>query len=310
MKLKAKIVNGLLALISIYSFGQNKDSNATLIPIIPNWKINDVHRFKMTFFENEVIAKKSTKYTVNFSASFKVLEKNDKNYILAWTFNTARVAEGTPGKEALIISKLLNNEILIKFSQFGEYIEIVNDEVIRMAANKIIDNLIAKENKSKEKLDLNVTKQLISTKEGLESALLKSVKIYFLPFGHQYPLNQEMTHNLKYPNILGGSEPFDAVEKVSLKIPDNNSDIRIIEASQIIDTKQFIKEYSKFLKEKLNYMDKDIETLISKHKLGVKENLTHHLDFKKGCLLKLTFKRVIDISILTKTSGYEVEILN
>jgi hypothetical protein len=310
MKFFKKILNVLLVMLSIYSFGQNNHTN--LIPIKPNWEINDIHTFKIKFFENDVIAKKSTKNIVNFNASFKVLEKNDKNYLLAWTFDTARVTEGKPNKETLIISKLLNNEILIKFSQFGEYIGIVNDEAIRLTATKIIDSLITQEKRSKEKLDLNVTKQLITSKEGLETAILKICKIYFLPFGHQYPLNQEMTYNLKYPNILGGNEPFDAIEKVTLKKTDNNSDICVIEASQVIDTKQFLKEYRAFLKKKLNYIDKDIETLINKEKveIGVKENLTHHFDLKKGCLLKLIFKRVIDMSILTKTIGYEVEIIN
>ncbi len=308
--MKLKIVNSILVLLSIYSFGQNQKSNTNLIPILPKWEINDVHTLKIKFSQKEVMEEKSTKWNINFNASFKVLEKNEKGYLLVWTFNSAQVTEGKPNSEDIIISKLLNNEILIKFSNFGEYVEIVNVDAVRLAANKIIDNLIAKETHPKEKLNLNVKKQLIATKEGLESTLLRVVKMYFLPFGHQYPLNEEMTYNLKYPNLFGGNQPYDSVEKVRLTMTDNTSNICVIEANEIIDTRQLLKDYNFFLKNKLNYKDKDIENVIRKYKVEIKQNLTHHVDLKKGYLVKLTLKRVADLGILTTTNSYEVEIVN
>lgn len=308
MKLKTKILYFLFNLFSIFSFGQNE--NSKMIPILPHWEINDVHKLKLRFSEKDIIKRKSTECVIDFEASFKVLEKNEKYYLLSWTFDNVKFAKGKLNKEMTIVSKLLHNEILIKFNGFGEYIEIVNDEAVRLSANKVIENLIAKETDPTGKIDLNFTKQLIKTKQGLETSLLKSVKIFFLPFGHQYPMNQEMTHNLKYPNLLGGDEPFDAVEKVCLSIANSNDKFCVIEANQIIDTNQFLKEYKTFLKEKLNYKNDYIENLIRNNTTSVQENLIHFINLQKGNLLKLIFKRVINLSMLTKIVGYEIDTIN
>lgn len=301
-------INFLIVLFSLYSFGQNKDS--IQIKILPKWEINDIQKLKIKMSEKEIINNKTTLSTILFNCSFKIQEKNENGYIISWTFDNSKIIEGKLNNNQSLLTRFMNKDILIKSNKFGEFIEISNYEDIRIFATKKINNLIATETNKQVKLDLSISKELISTKEGIESILLKTIKTYFLPFGHQYPLNLEMTYNLKYPNVLGGTEPYDAIEKVTLTIPEIKNNICVIKSNQIIDPNQFLKELTLILKNKLNYKSNDIKKFVQKYKVGLTENKIHYVDLNTGIQQKLILKRIIDMKILTKYIDYEYEIVN
>ena len=301
-------LNILIVFLTLYSFGQNRDS--TQIKILPKWEINDTQKLKIKVFEKEIINAKSTKTSILYNCSFKVLKKDESGYLLSWIFNDSKVIEGKLDTNQIVLSKLLSKEILIKFTNYGQYIEIDNYKDIGIIATKIIDDCILKSTNKEEKINFKITKELISTKEGVETTLLKFIKAYFLPFGHQYPLNLEMTYNLKYPNVFGGNEPYDALERVCLTMPESKNNSCIIESNQVINTKQLLKDMISILKNELNYKDTDIETYTRKYKVGLTEDKVYYVDLNKGVVQKITLKRLIDMKILRRFIKYEYEVVN
>ena len=287
--MKSKILYYLIFIFAFKSFGQLKDS--TQIEILPKWELNDFSKVKIKILEREVVNKKANNSIVMFYANYKVVEKNIEGYILCWTMNNFELKEGQLSKRQVVLSKLLNQEILIKFSTYGEYVEVLNFEQIILNANKIIDGFLGKKLSTNEKLSWQILKETIASKYGVESELLQIIRNYFVPFGHKYPLNVEMNYDLKYPNIFNGKEPFDAIEKVKLSILEANKNIYLIDSNQVIDAKQISSDLILMLKSKLNYNQKEISSIVNKYNVGINENKKYYLDSVKGQLQKLIIKR-------------------
>lgn len=70
---------------------------------------------------------------------------------------------------------------------------------VKIATDKAIDKLIASsESNSTMNVQFKAAKQMVSTKQGLEIALLKQIKFYNLSFGFNYKTNYQQTNNTAY----------------------------------------------------------------------------------------------------------------
>ena len=215
MKLNRILLNITILSISFLSFGQNETLKTSEIEIIPHWKKNEVHSIIIKSTTTDIVKEKPFTYLTTFNANFKVLEKSETEYLVEWNYTNSILADKDPNFENNILAKLLNIKFEIKLSNYGKFIELVNVDEIRIASNKAIDELNTKETNPNMKVQYNGVKQMIVSKQGLEIALLKYIKLYNFSFGYEYKTNFEQVNNVKFPNPLGG-EPFDAVEKVKL----------------------------------------------------------------------------------------------
>jgi hypothetical protein len=147
---------------------------------------------------------------------------------------------------------------------------------------------------------------MIVSKQGLEIALLKYIKLYNFSFGYEYKTNFEKVNNVKFPNPLGG-EPFDAVEKVKLIGVDNKTSICKIETSKIVEGEILTKSVMDFLKRNNKDKIKEIEQEFGNKIFEITENSMQELNFEKGILLKSSFKRKMNLGIQNRTVLMEIE---
>jgi len=302
MKLKAKLLFVLL-IISVSTFGQNS------VNVIPHWKKNDTNSVIIKSKTTDSINKKSINFLSSYKANFKVLENNEKEYLVEWTYTDSNLAVGDPVFENNIIAKLLNTKIQIKLSNVGKFIELVNVEELKSASNKVLDELIKTEKNQNIKVQYNGIKQLITTKQGLEIVLLKQIKLYHFSFGYNYNLNNEKTNNIKFPNPLGG-EPFEAIEKVNLTKLDNKNSICVIETSKIVDGEILTKSVLNYLKNIYKDKFKEIDAELGKSKFKITENSIQELNFEKGSLKKSYFKRIVNLGVQNRTVVFEIDAIN
>jgi len=156
------------------------------------------------------------------------------------------------------------------------------------------------------KIQYNSAKQMIVSKQGLEIALLKQIKLYNFSFGYKYKIDFEKINNVKFPNPLGG-EPFDAVEKVKLINVDFKNSICKIETSKIVDGKILSNSVMDFLKRNNKDHIKEIEQEFGNDIFEITENSMQELNFVKGILLKSSFKRTMNLGIQNRTVLMEIQ---
>ena len=306
MKLNRILTIITLLSISFLSFGQNESTKTSEVEIIPHWKKDEAHSVIIKCTTTDIVKTKPIVSLTTFNANFKVLEKSETEYLVEWNYTNSILADKDPNFENNILAKLLNIKFEIKLSNYGKFIELVNVDEIRTASNKAIDELNVKETNPNMKVQYNGVKQMIVSKQGLEIALLKYIKLYNFSFGYEYKTNFEQVNNVKFPNPLGG-EPFDAVEKVKLISVDNKISICKIETSKIVEGEILTKSVMDFLKRNNKDKIKEIEQEFGNKIFEITENSMQELNFEKGVLLKSSFKRKMNLGIQNRTVLMEIE---
>ena len=219
--------------LAITSYGQTENS----VDITPHWKKNQIQSVKIKTTITDNNNGKVQYYISTFDAKFVVKEASDSGYIVEWTYTNSKLADYEPILENQIVGKLINIKLLIKLSDVGKFVELVNVDEVKVTANKVVDELIANSTANATmNAQYKIAKELIASKQGLEIAILKQIKFYNFSFGYNYKLNFVQTNNIKFPNPLGG-QPFDAVEKVQLTKLDTKNSVCTIETIKLIDGK-------------------------------------------------------------------------
>jgi hypothetical protein len=293
-------------LISVLSFGQNDAMKTSSIDVLPHWKENDIYSVIIKSKTTDKFRQNTVIYLTTFNANFKVLEKNETNYLVEWVYTNSKIAVKEPNVENNILAKLQNVKIQIRLSNFGKFIELVNVDEVRKASDKAIDELLAKETNPNMKILYNGAKQMFVSKQGLEIGLLKQIKLYNSSFGYSYKINYEQINNGKFQNPLGG-EPFDAVEKVKLINVDFVNSICKIQTSKIVDSKVLSKSAREFLKRNNKGHNKEIDKAFGNYNFEITENSLQEINFEKGILKKTSFTRKVDLGFQNRTVLLEIE---
>lgn len=290
--------------IFIFLFSLNGKAQDA-IDIVAKWKKNEAHSVLIKSSTTKSNQGTSLNYNTIFNANFRVVEKNKSEIIVEWVYSNAKLADNDPTFENHIIAALLNKKILIRLTETGKFVELINVDETRLETNKIIENLISTSTDNARKNLFNTIKQLIVSKQGLEIVLLKQIKFYTFSFGYSYQLNSEQINNIKFPNPLGG-DPFDAIEKVKLTKLDTQNSICVIETSKIVDSALLKKVTIDYL----NKVSKEDAAKIEKENVEMTERTMQQIDYSKGILKKSLFKRVMDLKIQNQSIELEIETLD
>jgi hypothetical protein len=288
-------------------FSQSQLSTDTSVKVFPHWKKGETHSVLIKSSTDDVSNGKTNKYVTTFNAKFSIVEKDTSGYIVEWTYTKATLAPNEVTLENNILANLLDTKLLIKLSLAGRFKELINVDDVKLAANKVIDKLIAESEKNPTmNVQFKAAKQLVSTKQGLEIALFKQIKIYNLSFGFNYKINYPHTNNLKLPNPLGGA-PFDAIEKVQLTKLDNPANLCVIETSKNVDGIILKNEVIEYLKKISQKDSKSIEDELRNENLEFTESSMQQIDFSKGIVQKSNFTRKMNFGFQSRTTVLEIE---
>ena len=289
-------------ILTIVSYGQTENS----VDVIPHWKNNETHTVKIKSTTTDNNNGNAQNYLSTFDAKFIVKAATDTGYKVEWIYTNIKLADNDPVLENHIIGKLTNTKLLIKLSDVGQFVELINADEVKVVANKAVDELIASSATNPTmNAQYKAAKQLIASKQGLEIAILKQIKIYNFSFGFNYKLNFVQTNNIKLPNPLGG-QPFDAIEKVQLTKLDNKNSICTIETNRIIDGKILKTSVIDYVKRATNSNPQAIDEM-NKASLEMAESTMQQIDFSKGLIQKSFFKRVMNLGFQNRTILLEIE---
>jgi len=290
-----------------YSFCQPQAAKDSSVDILPHWKTGETHTVKIKATTTDVAGGKGQTFLSTFAANFKVQAYDTSGYKIEWVYTGATLGENDPVLENQIVGHLLNTKMVFRLTDVGRFVELVNVEEVKTAANKAVDDLITS---SAANPTMNVqykaAKQLIATKQGLEIALLKQIKFYNFSFGFNYKLHFTQTNPLKYPNPLGG-QPFDAVEKVELTKLDAKNNVCVIETSKTIDGDVLKKSVMEYIKKISNADAKEIDAQLGRASLEMSEATMQQLDYKKSTLQKSYYKRTMNLGFQSRVTLLEME---
>ena len=279
------------------------------VDIIAKWKNGETHAVKINSTTTDNKSGQSQNYLSTFDARFVVKEVAETGYKLEWTYTNAKLAENEPGIENQVLGKMINTKLLIKLSDVGQFADLLNADEVRKVADKVLDELIAASTANQPmNLQFKGAKQLITSKQGLEIALLKQVKLYLLSFGFSYKLNFIQTNNLKITNPLGGPQ-FDAVEKIQLTKLDTKDSVCVIETSKIVDGRHLKAAVIDYVKKATNSNQQAIDEM-NKASLEITESSMHRINFSKGIVQKAFFKRIMNLGFQNRTTVLEIESVN
>lgn len=289
-------------ILTANTYGQTENS----VDITPHWKNGETHSVKIKSTTTDNNNGKSQNYLSTFDAKFIVKEASDSGYKVEWTYTNSKLADNEPVLENQIVAKLTNTKLLIKLSDVGKFVELINVDEVKVAANKAVDELIVNSATNPTmNAQYKAAKQLIASKQGLEIAILKQIKFYNFSFGYNYKLNFVQTNNIKFPNPLGG-QPFDAVEKVQLTKLDNKNSVCTIETNKVIDGKTLKTAVIDYVKKATNSNPQAIDEM-NKASLEMTENTMQQIDFSKGIIQKSFFKRTMNLGFQNRTTILEIE---
>lgn len=288
--------------LTIASYGQNENS----VDVTPHWKSNETHSVKIRSTTTDNNNGKAQNYLSTFDAKFIVKEASDSGFKVEWIYTNTKLADNEPVLENQIVAKLTNTKLLIKLSDVGRFVELINVDEVKVVANKAVDELIANSATNPTMNALyKAAKQLVATKQGLEIVILKQIKFYNFSFGFNYKLNFVQTNNIKFPNPLGG-QPFDAVEKVQLTKLDNKNSVCTIETNKVIDGKILKSSVIDYVKKATNSNPQAMDEM-NKASLEMTESTMQQIDLSKGLIQKSFFKRVMNLGFQNRTTLLEIE---
>lgn len=303
MKSYPVLLKLLLLLLPLLSVAQDEKNE---VDIIPHWEKGEQHKVLIKNTTTDIAHQKTNQYISTFNANFTVVEKNDDDYIIEWVVTSAKLAPADKILENVVFASLVNQKIVIQFSDYGKFIKLLNEDELRKEANKTLDKIIATTPDQNYKLLLNGAKKVIMTKQGLESIMLKPIKFYHYCYGHHFKLNEEMAGNVLIPNALGGT-PFDAVEKVKLTAIDQQKSICRIESSKIADGATITKIVKDFFIKNNKGEAKEIEKQFGNNDLESSEAVIHEINFNTGTVQKASFKRKVNLGVYNRTALSEIQ---
>ena len=306
--MKRKTILLLTTLFQLtFAFAQSQLSTDTSVKVFPHWKKGETHSVIIKSSTDDFSNGKTNKYLTTFNAKFSVSEKDTSGYTIEWTYTKATLAPNEVTLENNILANMLNTKLLIKLSLTGRFKELINLDEVKAVTDKVIDKLNSgSEGNPTMNVQFKAAKQMVSTKQGLEIALLKQIKFYNLSFGFNYKTNFLQTNKLKFPNPLGG-QPFDAIEKVQLTKLDNQKNICVIETSKIVDGVILKNEVIEYLKKVSKKDSKAIEDELRNEKLEFTESSMQQLDFSKGIVQKSNFTQTMNFGFQNRTTVLEIE---
>ncbi len=279
------------------------------VTVTPRWKNKEAHTVKIrstTTLNNNGDAQT---YSSAFDTKFIVKEATETGYKVEWVYSNSKLAENDPAAENQILARLTGTKMLIKLSEAGRFIELMNVDEVKAKSDKVLDELISNSAANPTmNAQYKAAKQVITSRQGLEIALLKHIKFYNFSFGFNYKPDFVQTNNIKFPNPLGG-QPFDAVEKVQLTKLDSKNSLCTIETSKVIDGKNLKASVLDYVKKATNSNPEAIDQM-NKASMEITENTMQQIDFAKGIVQKSYFKRAMNLGFQNSTTLWEIETLD
>ncbi|VXB78218.1 MULTISPECIES: hypothetical protein [Chryseobacterium] len=307
MNFAPKILIIFSIVIFVFSFGQTTPPIQDSVDIIPVWKVNEIKNIKVKSTTTDIVNNKKTIAKYQYDAHFKILKVDENGYDVEWLFTNAIISKGGDFVvEDNIFSKLENQRILIRISNTGKFVELINRETLQKKTHMIVDELIAKEKNPKIKTEYQIVKALISIKDGFNNTLLKPIGLYYFYFGNHVKLYQKQHNNVTLPNPFD-DEVFSAEEIVEMTQLSSDHSSLTIETSKKVPNDKVKKSYINLLTKTKPDQAKQIIQPFKNSEFEFSEKRKQIIDLKNNTVTSGIFNTIMKIGPHSRTSLWEIE---
>ena len=235
--MKKLILLFLLAIVSGQVSAQIDMLDST-VQVVSYWKMGETQEYHV--MESEIVKIKEDTLAITENSFDVIIEVTDSasfGYILEWTRTNFQFSNASP-LEVRLAAVLSDSPIMLRTDIYGSGIEVLNWEDIATAVVGICNSLLEEyKGKAAAISKINQVIRKHSTKESIETFVVREVNQFFAYHGAKYKLGETITENIKIPNNYGG-DPLDATAALVLDelLPENNTSI--IKSFQNINPQQ------------------------------------------------------------------------
>jgi len=254
MKIQNAILTISLLFVRMNSFSQINMDDSTA-QVITYWDKGEKQSYFVSLEKYKIKGTDTTsRELINYDVDITVLDSSAKSYTIEWVYKN--MSSNNPDS---VMQKIMNiskdMRVVFKIDETGSFLEVVNwkevQNFIKEACKALSKEYESLPNMSKFISQIEAT---YSSKAAIESASIKDILQFHSFHGAKYRLGEELTGQLKVPNLFG-SEPFDADITVSLdEINEEDNDI-VIRSWQEINKEQFRSAAINYLKKMANSLE-------------------------------------------------------
>jgi hypothetical protein len=287
----------------LFSSSLISQTDTTKVSFVAYWSLGDSYDFKVSkikqeWKENQLKKDEKQEYIANFT----VIDSTETSYTIRWTFennleNTYKIPQELLDK----FSKYKLTEIEYKTSELGEFIEILNwqqvSEIMMNMIDDIVEVLSEDDENKKETLTnaMNPLKSVYSSKEGIESIVLKELQYFHFPMGVEFDTTEPLFYEDELPNFFGGN-PIKADAKLYFDKVDFEEGFCVLHQEMTLnpdDTITMLKDF--FTQAKLN--GDEMEKAMKTAEIKINDKNTYEYYFDPGVPHKIETHREAIINI-------------
>lgn len=274
-----------LIIVLVLSAPLFSQDDKTKVAFAAYWEVGDTYDFKVSKLQQQwKDDKKVRDENQEYFATFTVLEETESYYTISWSYknNLDRlfaVPDGTMDE----FSDYSMVEIIYRTSEVGDFLEVLNWEEIGKNMRLFFDQIIevaGKENedfKSKLHKTTEPFKEIWSSKEGIESIIMKEIQYFHFLMGVEFDITKPIVYKDELPNMFGG-KPIKANAKLTFEEVDFENDFCVVKHEMDIDPKG-AKEIVQQVLSNLNMESKEIKKALKKSVFEVKDRNTFEYYF-------------------------------
>jgi len=249
-------------------------TDSTKVAFVAYWSKGDsydyvVTKVKKTWHGDKLAKTDSSTYFANFS----VIDSTETEYKIRWKYKSNFT------NLPVEFSNLLNNnsvflEFIYKTNELGEFLEVENwkeiSEMMKLSFNSAIEKV------KLEKPDIDITRlnkamnpflSIYTSKEGIESLVLKELQYFHFPLGIEFETSQPIIYEEEFENLIG-ENPLRGNAVISFDHLDQEGGFCIFNHDVTLNPED-AKSIVITLFEKMGIKDQKIEDFIGKSKFDI-----------------------------------------
>lgn len=186
----------ILLTLSFCARSQNPSSGDSSASCITYWRKGETRTYTILHEKrNPLPNQPDTLFRFIYEAGVSVLDASDSDYTIKWVFHIPR-GINTGSLDSLPFFDGM--QIVFRISNEGAFLELLNWEEVRDNYSRI----------------MNFPKDLYNTQKKVESALIREVQLFHLPYGYKFTTTK-VSSNTELSNPFGGS-PLPAIQSYQI----------------------------------------------------------------------------------------------
>ena len=244
-----------------------------------------------------------------YNALVSVIDSTAESYTVRWEFQLPDIFKELHPHIADSLPVYDGMQMIFRISEMGAFIELLNWEEVKDAYIRQTEMPLSRHMDSTAKAVLAATEQMFSSKQVVESALIKEIQLFHKPYGYQFTTKEE-SETTQLPNPFGGA-PFPARQTYQLTTLDEAKDAFALVVRLTID-KGDINSLMEPLLQRMN-IKKNAEIEAAKEQMknyDMQDYAEYHFVRSTGWLTRLFYKRSVSMGKNKQWESFTIELKN